>query len=137
MGESVAGPRFRMLLFGVFAGVALLLAVTGIYGVMAYTVALRTHELGLRLALGAARSDVLGLVLGQAARLAVVGLGLGVAGALVLTRWMSTLLFGIEATDPVTFAGVTAGLAAVVLASAFLPAYRATRIDAMIALRHD
>ena len=104
LAESIAGPRFRMLLIGVFAAVALMLAATGIYGVMAYSVAQRTHEMGLRLALGAARGDVLRLVIGQAARLAVVGIVIGLVGALMLTRWMSTLLFRVEPTDPLTFA---------------------------------
>jgi putative ABC transport system permease protein len=137
LAESIAGPRFRMLLIAVFATVALMLAATGIYGVMAYSVAQRTHEMGLRLALGAARADVLRLVLGQAARLAVVGIALGLIGALMLTRWMSTLLFRVEPTDPVTFAAVATALAGIALIASALPARRAMRIDPIVALRQD
>jgi predicted permease len=137
LAESIAGPRFRMLLITVFATVALMLAATGIYGVMAYSVAQRTHEMGLRLALGAARADVLRLVMGQAARLAVVGIALGLIGALLLTRWMSTLLFRVEPTDPVTFAAVATCLAAIALTASALPARRAMRIDPIVALRQD
>jgi predicted permease len=137
LAESIAGPRFRMLLIGVFAAVALMLAATGIYGVMAYSVAQRTHEMGLRLALGAARGDVLRMVLGQAARLAAAGIIIGLAGALMLTRWMSTLLFGVEATDPATYAGVACGLAAIALIASALPARRAMRIDPIVALRQE
>jgi putative ABC transport system permease protein len=137
LAESVAGPRFRMLLIGGFAAVALMLAATGIYGVMAYSVAQRTHEMGLRFALGAARGDVLRMVLGQAARLAIAGIVIGLAGALLLTRWMSTLLFGVEPTDPATFAAVAAGLAAIALTASALPARRAMRIDPIVALRQE
>jgi putative ABC transport system permease protein len=137
LAESIAGPRFRMLLITVFATVALLLAATGIYGVMAYSVAQRTHEMGLRLALGAARADVLRLVMGQAARLAVLGIALGLIGALLLTRWMSTLLFRVEPTDPVTFAAVATCLAAIALTASALPARRAMRIDPIVALRQE
>jgi putative ABC transport system permease protein len=137
LAESIAGPRFRMLLITVFASVALMLAATGIYGVMAYSVAQRTHEMGLRFALGAARGDVLRLVMGQAARLAVAGIGLGLIGSLLLTRWMSTLLFGVEPTDPTTFAAVAAGLAAIALTASALPARRAMRIDPIVALRQE
>ncbi len=114
-----------------------MLAATGIYGVMAYSVAQRTHEMGLRLALGAARADVLRLVMGQAARLAVVGIALGLIGALLLTRWMSTLLFRVEPTDPVTFAAVATCLAAIALTASALPARRAMRIDPIVALRQE
>jgi putative ABC transport system permease protein len=137
VAESIAQPRFRMLLLSTFACVALLLAATGVYGVMAYSVAQRTHEVGLRLALGAARGDVLRLVLGQAAWLALAGIGVGIAGALALTRSMSTLLFRVEPTDPITFTGVAVALAAIALLASFLPARRALRIDPMVALRHD
>ena len=137
LADSIAGPRFRMLLITVFASVALMLAATGIYGVMAYSVAQRTHEMGLRLALGAARADVLRLVMGQAARLAVVGIALGLIGALMLTRWMTTLLYRIEPTDPVTFAVVATCLAGIALTASALPARRAMRIDPIVALRQD
>jgi putative ABC transport system permease protein len=137
LAESIAGPRFRMLLITAFATVALLLAATGIYGVMAYSVAQRTHEMGLRLALGAARADVLRLVMGQAARLAVAGIMLGLIGALLLTRWMTTLLYRVEPTDPATFAAVATVLACIALIASALPARRAMRIDPIIALRQD
>jgi putative ABC transport system permease protein len=137
VAESIAGPRFYMLLIGAFAAVALMLAATGIYGVMAYSVAQRTHEMGLRFALGAARGDVLRMVMGQAARLAVAGIVIGLAGALMLTRWMSTLLFSVEPTDPATYAAVAAGLAAIALTASALPARRAMRIDPIVALRQD
>ena len=114
-----------------------MLAATGIYGVMAYSVAQRTHEMGLRLALGAARGDVMRMVLGQAARLAAAGIVIGLAGALLLTRWMSALLFGVEATDPATFAAVALGLAAIALTASALPARRAMRIDPIVALRQE
>jgi putative ABC transport system permease protein len=137
VAESIAGPRFHMLLIGMFGAVALMLAATGIYGVMAYSVAQRTHEMGLRLALGAERGDVMRMVLAQAARLAAAGIVMGLGGALMLTSWMSTLLFGVKATDPATFAGVATGLAAIALIASALPARRAMRIDPIVALRQD
>ena len=137
VGQSIAAPRVRMLLIVLFAIVALVLAVTGIYGVMAYSVAQRTHELGVRLALGADRADVLQLVLSQAARLAVVGSGMGLIAAMALTRWMSTLLFGVEATDPLTFAAVALGLSLSVLLAGALPARRAMTIEPIVALRQE
>jgi putative ABC transport system permease protein len=137
LAESIAGPRFRMVLLALFAGVALVLAVTGIYGVMAYAVAQRTHELGLRLALGAARADVLRLVLGQTVWLAIAGIAVGIVGARLLTRGMSTLLFAIEPTDPITFVAMSAMLVAVAVIASLVPARRAMRIDPMVALRHE
>ena len=134
---SVAQPRFRTLLLGAFAAIALLLAAIGIYGVIAYTVAQRTHEIGIRMALGAQRSHVLGMVMRRGATLALAGTALGFAGALILTRMLSSLLFGISTTDPATFAAASLGLLGVALAASFIPARRATRIDPILAVRYE
>jgi putative ABC transport system permease protein len=137
LSDSVAQPRFRTLLLAAFAAVAVLLAATGIYGVIAYSVAQRTHEIGVRMALGAGRADVLRLVVGQGARLALAGIGSGMAGALALTRLLAKLLFGISATDPLTFILVPVLLAAVALAASFIPARRAAFIDPHVALKYE
>src|SRR5229473_593457 len=137
ISASVAGPRFNTLLLGVFAGVALFLAAIGIYGVMAYAVAQQTHELGIRLALGAQPRNVLQLVLRQGVRLAGVGATFGVAAALALTRLMAGLLYGVSATDPVTFSCVVILLLAIALLACYVPARRAMRVDPMVALRHE
>ena len=130
-------PRFEMLLFGVFAGVALLLSAVGVYGVMSYAVSRRTHEIGIRISLGASRHDVLRLVVGQGMQPALIGSGLGLGGAFVLSRLMRDLLYGVQATDLVTFAAVPVALLAVALLATYIPATRATRVDPLVALRTE
>jgi putative ABC transport system permease protein len=137
MSESMASPRFRTTLVSLFAVVGVLLAAIGIYGVMAYAVAERTHELGVRMALGADRGDVLRMVIGDAMRLVAGGVTLGVIGAAAASRLIGSLLFGITPTDPTTFAGIVALLTATALVASYVPARRATRVDPMIALRHE
>jgi len=137
MTEAVAPPRFRTILVSMFAVVGLLLAAIGIYGVMAYAVTERTHELGVRIALGADRGDVLRIVLGEAAWLAACGVGLGVVGALGATRLIQTLLFGVTPTDALTFAAIAVLLTATALVASYIPARRATRVDPMVALRYE
>jgi putative ABC transport system permease protein len=135
LADSLSRSRFTMFLLGIFAAVALLLAAVGIYGLIAYSVTQRTQELGIRIAFGAQRHDVLRLVLAQGTRLTLLGLALGILAALALSRLLATLLFGVTATDPLTFAGVVVLLALVALAACFIPAHRATRVDPMVALR--
>src|SRR5438094_129076 len=137
MGESKAPPRFRTILVSLFAIVGLTLASIGIYGVMAYAVAERTHEIGVRLALGADRADVLGMVLGEAMRLAAAGVAIGLAGAAATTQLMRSLLFGVTPSDVPTFAGIAALLAATAFVASYIPARRATRVDPMVALRYE
>jgi ABC-type antimicrobial peptide transport system permease subunit len=135
--ESLKSRRFNLLLVGVFAGAALLLAVVGMYGVMAYSVAQRTGEIGVRMALGASPSNVLRLVLGQGLWTTAAGITVGILGSFALTRTMESLLFGLSPTDPVTFAGVALLLAFVALLASYLPARRAMRVDPMVALRYE
>lgn len=137
MNESVAAPRFRTMLVTLFAMLGLVLAAVGIYGVMAYTVSERTRELGVRVALGATRREVLRMVMTEAAALAAAGVGLGIAGAAATTRLMAALLFGVTPTDPSTFASIAAILMVIALAGSYVPARRATRVDPMAALRSE
>jgi putative ABC transport system permease protein len=137
LGGWMAEKRFLLLLAGVFAGSALLLAAVGIYGLVAQSVARRTQEIGVRLALGAQRNDVLRLVVGESARLAVVGVLIGLALSLALTRLISSLLFGVTPADPVTFISVAAILSAVALLASYIPARRAMRVDPIVALRYE
>ncbi|MDT7603415.1 MAG: hypothetical protein QOF61_1412 [Acidobacteriota bacterium] len=135
--ESIARQRFSMLLLGVFGVVALLLAAVGIYGVMSYSVAQRTHEIGIRMALGAQKWDVLKLAVGQALKLVMIGVAVGLAASMVLTRVMSSLLFGVSSTDPATFAIISLVLVGAGVLASYIPARRATKVDPMIALRYE
>ncbi|MBO0722480.1 MAG: FtsX-like permease family protein [Blastocatellia bacterium] len=137
LAKAAELPRFNMLLFGVLAAVALLLAAIGIYGLMAYQVAQRTHEIGIRLALGAQKSDVLFLVMKHGMKLAVMGIVIGLGAALSLTRLIRSWLFGVSATDPLTFGGIMVLLTAAALLACYLPARRATEVDPLVALRHE
>jgi putative ABC transport system permease protein len=137
LSGSLSRSRFTMLVLGVFAALALVLACVGIYGVIAYSVTQRIQEFGIRMALGANRRDVFRLVLGQGTRLTLLGIGLGIVAALIVTRLMATLLYGISATDPLTFVAVALLLALVALAACYIPARRATRVDPIVALRYE
>jgi len=135
MAESVAQPRLRTTLLAIFSAVALLLSLIGVYGVMAYSVSERTHEIGVRIALGASPGDIRALVVGGGTRLAIVGIVVGVAGALMASRGLDALLFGVSATDPTIFALAAGSLAIAALAASYAPARRASRIDPVVLLR--
>ena len=137
MADSHAGDRFSTVLIASFAAVALLLAVLGIYGVMAFLVAQRTHEIGLRIALGAGRIDVLRMVLGEGLRLSAIGLALGLGGAYLVGRAMQSMLYGVNALDLTAFSVVSAILMASALLACCIPARRAVSVDPMVALRED
>lgn len=135
--SSVAGPKFDALLLGLFASLALFLAAIGVYGVLAHATAQRTHEIGIRVALGAQRRDITRLVLTEGTKLALIGVAIGIAGSFALTRLLSTLLFGVSATDPLMFAAVAALLIFIALLACYIPARRAMKVDPMVALRYE
>jgi putative ABC transport system permease protein len=137
VSESVAQPRFRTLLLGLFSAVALLLSVVGIYGVLSYTVSQSTHDLGIRMALGARSADVLGMVIRKGMKLTLLGLAIGLGAAFALTRMMRDLLFGVQPTDTITFSAIALMLIIIALLACYLPARRAARVDPMVALRHE
>jgi predicted permease len=137
ISDSLAVRRFTMEILGIFAALALLLSSIGIYGVLSYVVGQRANEIGIRMALGAQRSDVLRLIVGHGARMAAAGIAIGLLAAAGLTRLMSGMLFGIGTTDPLTFVGVSLLLAFVAMAACYIPAQRALRVDPMVALRYE
>ena len=137
VSEATAEPRFLALLLGLFATVALLLAAVGIYGVMSYAIARRTHEIGIRMSLGASRGSVLRMVLRQGMAQALAGSAAGLAGALLLGRVVEKMLYGVRSNDPLTFGVVTATLGAAALAAICVPARRAMRIEPVVALRQE
>jgi len=137
VGASIAQPRFRTLLLALFGALAVVLSGVGLSGVLAYSVAQRTREIGVRIALGAQSEDVLRLVVGQGMSLALAGIGIGLAAALALTRLLSGLLYGIGANDPATFAGIALLLVVVAAAASYFPARRASKVDPIVALRYE
>jgi putative ABC transport system permease protein len=137
VSTSVTQPRFNLFLLGLFSVIALLLSAAGIYGVTAYTVSQRTHELGIRLALGAQVGDVLRMILGQGMAVIMIGVAVGLFAAFALMRLMKSWLYGVSETDPLTFAAITLILSLVALVACYVPARRATRVDPLVALRRD
>jgi putative ABC transport system permease protein len=137
LSNLVAARRFQMQLLGAFAGLALVITTVGIYGVISYTVSQRTHEIGVRMALGAQRSDVLRMLIWRGMRLTLVGVALGLAAALALTRIMKNLLFEVSATDPATFALIALLLVGVALIGSYIPARRAAKVDPLLAIRNE
>jgi putative ABC transport system permease protein len=137
MSEAVSTPRSTTILFAAFAGLALTLGIIGIYGVLSFLVANRTREIGIRMALGAQRGDVLRSVMGEGAKLSLAGIALGMAGAVALMRVLSNELYGVGATDPPTFCGVAILVAFVALTACYVPAHRAMQVDPMVALRYE
>jgi putative ABC transport system permease protein len=137
IGRSLSSRRFSMVLLALFAGLALTLAAVGIYGIVAYSVTERTHEIGVRVALGAQRRDVMAMVVGQGMAMTLVGTAIGVAASAALARLMSSLLFGVSAVDPATFVAIPLLLIAVALAACYVPARRAMRVDPLQTLRAE
>ena len=137
ISRSLARPRFNALLISAFAGTALLLTGIGIYGVMAYSVTQRTNEIGIRIALGAAQSNIFRLVIGQAMSLVAISILIGLVGAFAATRLLNSLLFGVGAWDPITFSAIIILISSVAFLAAWLPARRAMRVDPIIALRYE
>jgi putative ABC transport system permease protein len=137
VGASVAQPKFTMQFVGVFAGFALLLAAIGIYGVMAYAVSARKQEMGIRVALGARPADILRLVVGQGMRMTLIGVAFGVVASLAFTRLLASMLFGVQATDPLVFSAAALVLGGAAFVACYLPARRATRVDPIIVLRYE
>ena len=135
--KSLARTSFTLVMLGIASAMALLIGLVGIYGVISYCVSQRTREIGIRIALGAQRREMLRLVLGEGLVVIVIGLAIGLGASLALTRFLSGLLFGVSPTDPVTFAGVAALLALVALVACYVPARRAMRVDPMVAVRHE
>jgi putative ABC transport system permease protein len=137
LDESIAPRSFSLVLVGLFAAVALVLGAVGLYGAMSYAVTQRTREFGIRVALGAQRNDVLRLVIRQGMQLSLIGIVIGLAGSFALTQLMSSLLFGVSATDALTFSVIALVLGSVTLLACYLPARRATKVDPMVALRYE
>jgi putative ABC transport system permease protein len=137
VSETVGSQRFAMILLSIFAGLALVLSAVGVFGVISHLVSQRTREIGVRVALGAQRSDVLRLILSEGARLILFGVAIGLAASLGLTRLLATILFGVRTSDPVTLIFVSVILSAVAFLACYIPAQRATRVDPMVALRYE
>jgi len=137
VANSIAKQRLAMILLSVFSTLALVLSAVGIYGVISYVTGERTHEIGIRVALGASASDVLRMIVGEGMRIALIGVGIGIAAALGLTRLITKLIFGVRADDPLTFIGVAVLLSGVALVACYIPARRAMRVDPIIALRYE
>jgi putative ABC transport system permease protein len=137
VSDSIAPRRLAMLISVLFAALAMVVAMLGVYGVVSYSVTQRTHEIGIRMALGAEKHDVLWMVLSQGLKLAVIGVAIGLAGALALTRLLSSMLYGVRPTDPLTFIAVSLILIAVALVACYIPARRAAKVDPMVALRYE
>jgi putative ABC transport system permease protein len=137
VANSIATQRLAMILLSIFSALALVLSAIGIYGVISYLTGQRTHEIGIRVALGASRSDVLRMVLGEGMKITLIGVAIGLAAALGLTRLIAKLIYGVGASDPLTFVGVAVLLTGVALLACYIPARRAMRVDPMIALRYE
>ena len=137
ISDSLAARRFSMIMLGIFSALALVLSCVGIYGVISYLAGQRTHEIGIRIALGAQRNDVLRLILGHGTKMAFTGVAVGIAASLALTRLMAKLLFGVSAYDPLTFLAVACLLIFVALTATYIPARRAMRVDPTVALRYE